>query len=98
MLTSIWVELLDTRHSVKYEDGDQEDLVLSNENIKFCISLEEMGCLNLSCNVNSDDNDGYHYDEMVVLAASLDDCKDLSPGISYGLNSLVCVKSTYLLS
>ncbi|GKV37734.1 hypothetical protein SLEP1_g45729 [Rubroshorea leprosula] len=68
------------RHSVKYEDGDQEDLVLSNENIKFCISLEEMGCLNLSCNVNVTDNDGYHYDEMVVLAASLDDCQGLEPG------------------
>ncbi|GLT47147.1 hypothetical protein SLA2020_208610 [Shorea laevis] len=68
------------RHSVKYEDGDQEDLVLSNENIKFCISLEEMGRLNLSCNVNNADNDGYHYDEMVVLAASLDDCQGLEPG------------------
>ncbi|GKU87587.1 hypothetical protein SLEP1_g1963 [Rubroshorea leprosula] len=68
------------RHSVKYEDGDQEDLVLSKENIKFYISFEEMERLNLSCKINSTDNDGYHYDEMVVLAASLDDCQELEPG------------------
>lgn len=65
---------------VKYEDGDEEDLILSNEKIKFYISQEEMNCLKLSFNVNNVDNDGYDYDEMVVLAASLDDCQELEPG------------------
>lgn len=68
------------RHSIKYEDGDQEDLVLSNENIKFYISFVEMERLKLRCNIHSTDNDVNHYDEMVVLAASLDDCQEFEPG------------------
>lgn len=36
--------------------------------------------LNFSCSVNSMDGDTYDYNEMVVLAASLDDCQDLEPG------------------
>ncbi|KAG6667557.1 hypothetical protein CIPAW_01G108600 [Carya illinoinensis] len=65
---------------VEYEDGDKEDLILSNEKIKFYISHEEMQHLNFSCSVNSMDGDTYDYNEMVVLAASLDDCQDLEPG------------------
>lgn len=61
-------------------DGDEEDLILPNERIKFYISQEEMDCLKLSFSINNVDNDGYDYDEMVVLAASLDDCQELEPG------------------
>ncbi|KAL5781988.1 hypothetical protein ACOSP7_007017 [Xanthoceras sorbifolium] len=68
------------RHHVKYEDGDKEDLILSNENVKFYISLDEMDHLKLSPSVNNMDNNGYDVNEMVVLAASLDDCQDLEPG------------------
>ncbi|KAL4376625.1 hypothetical protein GQ457_02G042800 [Hibiscus cannabinus] len=68
------------RHNVEYEDGDMEDLMISNEKLKFHVSHEEMECLNLSFSVNST-NDGCHdYDEMVVLAASRDDCQELEPG------------------
>uniref|UniRef100_A0A2P2L8Y3 Histone-lysine N-methyltransferase ATX2 n=1 Tax=Rhizophora mucronata TaxID=61149 RepID=A0A2P2L8Y3_RHIMU len=68
------------QHHVEYEDGDEEDLILSDEKVKFFISSEEMEHLNLSFNVRSTDADSYDYDEMVALAASLDDCQDLEPG------------------
>ncbi|XP_062170462.1 histone-lysine N-methyltransferase ATX2 isoform X1 [Alnus glutinosa] len=68
------------RHHVEYEDGDKEELILSNEKVKFYISHEEMQRLNLSCSVKSMDGDVYDYNEMVVLAASLDDCQELEPG------------------
>jgi hypothetical protein len=65
---------------IEYEDGDKEDLMLSNEKVKFFISGEEMERLNLSVCVRSTDGDRNYYNEMVVLAASLDDCQDLEPG------------------
>lgn len=65
---------------VKYKDGDEENLTLSNERIKFYISGEEMQSLNLSCSRNNVDSDVYDYNEMVVLAASLDDCQEVEPG------------------
>jgi hypothetical protein len=65
---------------IEYEDGDKEDLMLSNEKVKFFISGEEMERLNLSVCVKSTDGDRNYYNEMVVLAASLDDCQDLEPG------------------
>ncbi|KAF2322268.1 hypothetical protein GH714_009889 [Hevea brasiliensis] len=68
------------RHHVEYEDGDKEDLILSNEKIKFFISREEMERLNLTFSIKNTDGDNYDYDEMVVLAAVLDDCQDLEPG------------------
>ncbi|KAL6191383.1 hypothetical protein ACLB2K_037774 [Fragaria x ananassa] len=68
------------KHHVEYEDGDEEDLVLSNEKVKFYISREEMESLNLSCSLKNMDSDVYDYNEMVVLAASLDDCQELEPG------------------
>ncbi|KAJ4841207.1 hypothetical protein Tsubulata_043984 [Turnera subulata] len=68
------------RHNVEYVDGDKEELILSNEKVKFCISREEMERLDLSLSVKNSDGDIYDYDEMVVLAASLDDCQDLEPG------------------
>ncbi|XP_031271305.1 histone-lysine N-methyltransferase ATX2-like isoform X2 [Pistacia vera] len=68
------------RHYVKYEDGDEEDLILSNEKIKFYISQEEIDRLKLTVSANNMDNDGYDYNEMVVLAATLDDCQEPEPG------------------
>ncbi|XP_004298031.1 PREDICTED: histone-lysine N-methyltransferase ATX2-like [Fragaria vesca subsp. vesca] len=68
------------KHHVEYEDGDEEDLVISNEKVKFYISREEMESLNLSCSLKNMDSDVYDYNEMVVLAASLDDCQELEPG------------------
>lgn len=68
------------KHHVEYEDGDEEDLILSNERVKFYISQEEMESLNLSCSLKNMDSDVYDYNEMVVLAASLDDCQELEPG------------------
>ncbi|KAK6930634.1 SET domain, partial [Dillenia turbinata] len=68
------------RHQVKYDDGDQEDLIISNEKIKFNISKEEMESLNLNYSIKGTDNDGFDYSEMLVLAASLDSCQDLGPG------------------
>lgn len=68
------------QHHVKYKDGDEENLTLSNERIKFYISGEEMESLNLSCSRNNVDSDVYDYNEMVVLAASLDDCQEVEPG------------------
>lgn len=65
---------------VKYEDGDEEDLILSNEKIKFYISQEEIERLKLSVSSNNIDNDGYDYNEMVVLAATLDGCQEPESG------------------
>ncbi|PPD85760.1 hypothetical protein GOBAR_DD17301 [Gossypium barbadense] len=41
------------RHHVEYVDGDEEDLILSNERLKFHVSHEEMERLNLSFCVDS---------------------------------------------
>ncbi|KAM1270596.1 hypothetical protein ACFX13_032479 [Malus domestica] len=68
------------RHHIEYEDADEEDLLLSSERLKFYISREEMESLNLSCSPKSTNSDVYDYNEMVVLAASLDDCQELEPG------------------
>ncbi|KAL3572554.1 hypothetical protein D5086_026458, partial [Populus alba] len=68
------------RYNIEYEDGDKEELIISNEKVKFFISHEEMERLNLTVSVKSTDGDRYDYNEMVVLAASLDDCQDLDPG------------------
>ncbi|KAJ7979107.1 Histone-lysine N-methyltransferase [Quillaja saponaria] len=69
-----------SRHQVKYGDGDEEDLILSNEKLKFYMSNEEMQQLNLSCSIKSLDSDTSDYNEMLVLAASLDDCQEIEPG------------------
>lgn len=65
---------------VRYKDGDEEDLILANERTKIFISPEEMNHLKLSYGVHSLDTDSLGIDEMVVLAASLDDGHDLDPG------------------
>ncbi|XP_015887157.3 histone-lysine N-methyltransferase ATX2 [Ziziphus jujuba] len=68
------------QHLVEYVDGDKETLTLSNERIKFHISREEMESLNLTRSLKSMDTDVYDYNEMVVLAAILDDYEELEPG------------------
>ncbi|KAA8531168.1 hypothetical protein F0562_005918 [Nyssa sinensis] len=68
------------RHHVKYDDSDEENLILSNEITKIYISRKEMQHLNLSYSVKSSDTDGLDFGEMVVLAASLDDCQEYGPG------------------
>ncbi|KAK3025444.1 hypothetical protein RJ639_042170 [Escallonia herrerae] len=68
------------RHHAKYEDGDEEDVKLSNERIKFSISSEEMQRLKLSYGAHCSETGGLDFDDMVVLAASLDDCHELEPG------------------
>lgn len=65
---------------VNYVDGDDEDLLLSNERIKFFVSLEEMNRLKLRPRDTSPETDGIDVDEMIVLAASLADCEALEPG------------------
>lgn len=55
-------------------------MILANERIKFFISPEEMKRLKLSYGVQNSDADSRDIDEMVVLAASLDDSHDLDPG------------------
>lgn len=65
---------------IEYADSDKETLTLSNERIKFHISGEEMESLNLTRSLKSMDTDVYDYNEMVVLAAILDDYEELEPG------------------
>ena len=62
------------------EDGDEESIVLSNERIKFYVSRDQMQRLNLSYSIKSSDADGLDFSEMVVLAASFEDCHELGPG------------------
>ncbi|XP_075512041.1 histone-lysine N-methyltransferase ATX2-like [Primulina tabacum] len=68
------------RHHVKYEDDDEESLILANERVKFYVSHEEMQSLKLSCLENSSETDAIDVNEMMVLAASLDDCQEVACG------------------
>ncbi|KAI8537708.1 hypothetical protein RHMOL_Rhmol09G0045700 [Rhododendron molle] len=65
---------------VSYEDGDEEDINIRTERIKFFISRDEMHRLNLSYKIGTSDTDGLEFSEMVVLAASFDDCHELGLG------------------
>lgn len=65
---------------VSYEDGDEEDVNIRSECIKFYISRDEMRRLNLSYKIGTSDTDGLEFSEMVVLAASFDDCHELGLG------------------
>lgn len=65
---------------VSYEDGDEEDINIRSEHIKFYISRDEMCRLNLSYKIGTSDTDGLEFSEMVVLAASFDDCHELGLG------------------
>ncbi|KAL2934052.1 Histone-lysine N-methyltransferase ATX2 [Bienertia sinuspersici] len=67
------------QHKVKYEDGDEEELILSVEQIKFHISGEEMQSLNLTGKRSMDDDDP-DYSLLMGLAASVDESRELEPG------------------
>ncbi|CAL1404614.1 unnamed protein product, partial [Linum trigynum] len=68
------------QHQIHYEDGDNEYVRLSKEKVKFFVSREEMEELKLSYITRSTSDGSQEYEEMVVLAASLDDCQELEPG------------------
>ncbi|XP_076937993.1 histone-lysine N-methyltransferase ATX2-like [Bidens hawaiensis] len=68
------------RHHVQYEDGDEELVVLSKERIKFHVSAEEIKFLKLTCDLHSSETDDLDVNEMIILAANLDDCHDIEPG------------------
>ncbi|RAL54385.1 hypothetical protein DM860_001513 [Cuscuta australis] len=68
------------RHHVKYSDGDEEHLILTNERVKFFVSAEDIQHLKLSCTDGSTETDAIDVNEMIVLAASLDACEQLEPG------------------
>ncbi|CAG7867523.1 unnamed protein product [Brassica rapa] len=66
-------------HTVKYGDGDVEELALRREMIRYFISREEMERLDLKFGSNDVAVGGQDYDEMVVLAASFEGCQDFEP-------------------
>ncbi|CAL5090627.1 unnamed protein product [Urochloa decumbens] len=66
------------KHSVKYDDGEAEDLSLADERIKFSISSEEMKSLNLNIGISNEDKKGH--DELLALAVSFHDYQGLDPG------------------
>ncbi|XP_052167696.1 histone-lysine N-methyltransferase TRX1 [Oryza glaberrima] len=66
------------KHSVKYDDGESEDLNLADERIKFSISSEEMKCRNLKFGISNLNKRGY--DELLALAVSLHDYQGLDAG------------------
>ncbi|KAL0740703.1 hypothetical protein Bca4012_082216 [Brassica carinata] len=68
------------RHIVKYEDGSSEDLFLDREMIRFFVSREELEMLHLKICTNDVTVGVRDYDEMVVLAANLEDSQDFGPG------------------
>lgn len=66
---------------MKYEDGEEEDIVLSNERIKFHVSFKEMQSKGLKLCEKSSEADELDANEMMVLAASLDDdCEEIETG------------------
>ncbi|XP_073137741.1 histone-lysine N-methyltransferase ATX2-like isoform X2 [Henckelia pumila] len=68
------------RHHVKYEDDEEENLILANERVKFYVSHEGMRSLKLRFLENSSETDAIDVNEMMVLAASLDDCQEVDCG------------------
>lgn len=68
------------RHMVKYDDGDEEKLILASERIRFLLSAEEIERLKLKRRDKCAEGEGIDVSDMMVLAASLDNCEDLEPG------------------
>ncbi|CAA7026483.1 unnamed protein product [Microthlaspi erraticum] len=66
-------------HTIKYGDGDGEEVALHREMIKYFVSREEMELLNLKFGTNDVAVGGQEYDEMVVLAASFEGSQDFEP-------------------
>ncbi|KAK9668556.1 hypothetical protein RND81_13G068400 [Saponaria officinalis] len=67
------------KHNVTYEDGDAEELVLSDEQIKFYLSGEEMQKLNLKGHKFTADDDP-DYSLLIGLAATVDESRELEAG------------------
>lgn len=86
MRAYIFVDIVPNGMQIKYADGEEENLILSKERIKFKISCEEMQQLKLTTVKNDLD-----YDEMFALAVSFGDCHDL------GLGDIIWAKLTGLL-
>ncbi|KAL3621646.1 hypothetical protein CASFOL_036558 [Castilleja foliolosa] len=68
------------QHHVKYEDEEEENLILSNERIKFHVSYAEMQMLKLKFRDKNPEAVGIDANEVMVLAASLDDCQEIGTG------------------
>ncbi|CAN8247651.1 unnamed protein product [Cochlearia groenlandica] len=68
------------RHIVKYGDQYEEDIVLDRELIRFFVSREEMRLLHLKLCSNEGTVSVRDYDEMVVLATTLEGYQDFEPG------------------
>ena len=71
--------MISHKMQVKYEDGDAEELILSQEQIRFRISGEEMQKLNLKGKECMDDDDP-DYSQLIGLAASVDESREHEPG------------------
>jgi len=66
---------------IEYDDGEEENLILSNENVKYHVSRNDMECLKLSyAKVHDNNVSDYNVEEMLALAASMNDCQDFEPG------------------
>lgn len=61
---------------IKYADGEEENLILLKESVKFKISCEEMQRLKLT----TVKKEGLDYDEMLALAVAFGDCQELELG------------------
>lgn len=65
---------------LKYEDGEEENLIIRNERIKFYVSCEEMQNLELNFRDKCSEADEIELNEMMILAASLDQCQETETG------------------
>nr|GEZ96128.1 PGR5-like protein 1A, chloroplastic [Tanacetum cinerariifolium] len=94
-------------HYVEYEDSDEKLVTLSKELIKFHVSLEEIKCLRLTCDLHCSETDYLDVNEMILLTANLDDCHDIEPGdiiwdkltvgLFFFLDDITGFEITYLL-
>ncbi|XP_078433868.1 histone-lysine N-methyltransferase TRX1-like isoform X2 [Wolffia australiana] len=64
-------------HKILYKDGDVENLNLRKERIRFYVSRSEIRLLKLK---GISEKDTTVNDEMLAMAAVLNDCQDLEPG------------------
>lgn len=55
-------------------------MILSKERIKFHVSPDDIKRLGLTCDLHCSETDDLDVNEMIVLAANLDDCHDIEPG------------------
>ncbi|PKA57771.1 Histone-lysine N-methyltransferase ATX2 [Apostasia shenzhenica] len=67
------------QHHIKYNDGDDEHLIIADEKIKFRVSYEEIHCLNLKLGISNSKKGLDHY-EMLSLAVVSEDRDVLEPG------------------